>query len=40
MLSRALFMSIFMDSEKAPTVQVGAFADIYSAGSPPADVIL
>lgn len=23
----------FMDSEKAPTVQVGAFADIYSAGS-------
>ena len=22
-----------MDSEKAPTVQVGAFADIYSAGS-------
>ena len=25
-------MSIFMDSEKAPTVQVGAFADIYFAG--------
>ena len=28
-----LFMSIFMDSEKAPTVQVGAFAEIYFADS-------